>query len=215
MKTLEEVKKHCFKNGYSKEAMFKICGWLVAKGLKEAKEVVRYKVGNLTFEDFLEWFENDDYDFEEMERGECVHVCDGVNVMILSPIYNDDFVGIDASASVGHYQITEKSRPCTEKETKMIVDSLHEQGLHFCDECEELEPYNDCFDPAIEVFNELEGMCDDKDAEDIELKQEILNCFKTLIPLLQSKSELNEDYKDTIIQLLEDLAIALCDSDEE
>ena len=57
MKTLEEVKKHCFKNGYSKEAMFKICGWLVAKGLKEAKEVVRYKVGNLTFEDFLEWFE--------------------------------------------------------------------------------------------------------------------------------------------------------------
>ena len=80
----------------------------------------------------------------------------------------------------------------------MIVDSLHEQGLHFCDECEELEPYNDGpLTQPIEVFNELEGMCDDKDAEDIELKQEILNCFKTLIPLLQSKSELNEDYKDT------------------
>jgi hypothetical protein len=217
MKTLNEVKKHCSKNGYEKSAMFKICGWLVAKGIKNEKEIIRYKVGDGTFSDFVEWFESEDeYDFEEMERGECIHVEDGVDVMILSPVYDGEFVGITVESTISPFKITEKSRPCTEEEERMVVNALHEKGVHFCPQCEELEPYYDSFSSANERLNALADICEKEDvlAGNVVL-EEIVECMQGLIPCLQAKDALDNDIRMEIIALLEDLAMAMCDSDDE
>lgn len=217
MKTLNEVKKHCLKNGYEKSAMFKICGWLVAKGIKTAKELIRYKVGDGTFSDFVEWFESEEeYDFEEMERGECIHVEDCVDVMILSPVYNGEFVGITVEATISPFKITEKSRPCTEEEERVVVNALHEKGMHFCPQCEELELYYDSFASVNERLKKLTEKCNDEEmlADNIVL-EEIVECLQSLIPCLETKDILNNDIRMEIIALLEDLAMAMCDSDDE
>ena len=63
-KTIEDVRLHCLENGYTKEAMNQICAYLCGKGIKGRKEIIKFLVGDGTYGDFLEWFENDEVAIE-------------------------------------------------------------------------------------------------------------------------------------------------------
>lgn len=56
MKTKDEVFTHLFENGYSEQAIDKIVGFMIGKDLKGVDEMVKYKKGTLSFDDFWNWF---------------------------------------------------------------------------------------------------------------------------------------------------------------
>ena len=75
MRTREEVLEHLMKVAYSKEAMPRLMGFLVGAGLKTNEEQFKVVYGASTFEDFLNWYNNED-------------VCDGCDCILCS-IIND------------------------------------------------------------------------------------------------------------------------------
>ena len=76
MKTIEEIREHLTKTAYTKEAVTKIMGFLISAGLKGDNEQLRVVYGASTFEDFLEWIDND----------ECECCCDCVLCSIINDI---------------------------------------------------------------------------------------------------------------------------------
>lgn len=72
MKTREEVLLHLSLNGYTNDAIGRICGFLVARELKTLNEVIKYKKGDKSFEDFYRWY----YD-SDVKKDEC---CNGGEV---------------------------------------------------------------------------------------------------------------------------------------
>ena len=70
-KTIQEVKKHCVDNGYSEKARTQICAFLVGAGLKGTQDVLKFKIGEKTFEDFVKWY-NAETEELVLERGRFV-----------------------------------------------------------------------------------------------------------------------------------------------
>lgn len=70
-KTIQEVKKHCVDNGYSEKARTQICAFLVGAGLKSTKDVLKFKIGQKTFDDFVKWY-NAETEELVLERGRFV-----------------------------------------------------------------------------------------------------------------------------------------------
>lgn len=70
-KTIQDVKKHCVDNGYSEKARTQICAFLVGAGLKGTQDVLKFKIGAKTFEDFVKWY-NSKTDELILERGRFV-----------------------------------------------------------------------------------------------------------------------------------------------
>ena len=60
MKTIEEIKVHLTKTAYTDEAITKIMGFLIGAGLKGDEERLCVVYGASTFEDFLDWLNDDD-----------------------------------------------------------------------------------------------------------------------------------------------------------
>lgn len=60
MKTREEVLKHLKTTGYTKNAMYRISGFLIGAGLKEESEEILYKTGCGEWGDFYEWWLSED-----------------------------------------------------------------------------------------------------------------------------------------------------------
>jgi hypothetical protein len=56
MRTKEEIINHVHYVGYGKKAMKEICAFMVGAGLKEKAEVIQFKIGEGSFNDFYEWF---------------------------------------------------------------------------------------------------------------------------------------------------------------
>lgn len=56
MKTKKDVFAHLQENGYSNSAITKITGFLIGNGMKQDKEVIRYKRGAGSWEDFYNWY---------------------------------------------------------------------------------------------------------------------------------------------------------------
>lgn len=76
MKTIEEIREHLTKTAYTKDAVTKIMGFLIGAGLKGDEERLLVVYGASTFEDFLEWINNDD----------CNCCCDCVLCSIINDI---------------------------------------------------------------------------------------------------------------------------------
>lgn len=68
MKTRNEVLRHLLENGYSKKAINKIVGFMVAKELKALDEVVKILKGDGTFDDFFKWYHSCDTTPSEMSN---------------------------------------------------------------------------------------------------------------------------------------------------
>lgn len=58
MRAKGEVLRHLVNNGYSNNAITKITGFLIGKGLKEPNELITFKKGEKTWDEFIVWFEN-------------------------------------------------------------------------------------------------------------------------------------------------------------
>lgn len=56
MKTKDEVLSHLLENGYNEQEIEKIMGFMIGKDLKGFDEIVKYKKGTLSFDDFWNWF---------------------------------------------------------------------------------------------------------------------------------------------------------------
>lgn len=67
MKTREEVLNHLLENGYTKNAISHILGFMVARELKTVDEKVRYLKGDGSFEDFFRWYNDCDAPIVEDE----------------------------------------------------------------------------------------------------------------------------------------------------
>ena len=58
MRTKKEIVNDLLENGHSNNAIAKITGFLIGKELKQPTEIIRFKKGNDSWEDFIAWFEN-------------------------------------------------------------------------------------------------------------------------------------------------------------
>lgn len=70
-RTIQEVTQHCIDNGYNSNARTKICAFLVGAGLKGTQDVLKFKIGEKTFEDFVNWYNTEAEDLV-LERGRFV-----------------------------------------------------------------------------------------------------------------------------------------------
>lgn len=149
MKTLEEVKAH-FKNvGYRHQDMPRIEGFLFGKGLFEGDEFeIEFMYGERDFYDFKDWFngeeqEKEPIDWSEFGYGDFIHVEDGLNVFVLSDIYDNTFVGVNGN-SIYVFSLTKESRPCDEQEIEEVENSWKENGISYCYDNGDFIPFDKC-----------------------------------------------------------------------
>lgn len=202
-KTIEDVRLHCLDNGYTKEAMNKICAYLNGKGIKGRKETIKFLVGNGTYEDFLEWFENDEV---EIYVGDYIHAKDGINYQIIN-LDDKKLVVIDGDAKVKVITYDDVVRPCTEKEEDDLHDLLETHSLFFCPECETLEATND-LDPILSKIEALEEA--NPEDEDIAGAVERMRRLCTWLDVIET----NDSNRKRIVSILEDLAIYMNRNEE-
>lgn len=70
-KNLNVVKQHCIATGYTHKTLHQICAFLVGAGLKGTQDVLKFKIGTKTFDDFVKWY-NTETEELVLERGRFV-----------------------------------------------------------------------------------------------------------------------------------------------
>lgn len=92
MKTLEEVKEHISKIGYTEKAIERICGFLIGKELKDEKEYLCFFKGTHEFSDFLNWFKDSSTDYfqrKDVEKAE-VYYDTNIEPIVSINVVNDN-----------------------------------------------------------------------------------------------------------------------------
>lgn len=154
MKTLEEIKKHLLRFGYTSKDKYRICGWLVAKGIKDINETLIFREGTHTIEDFIGWFENGNADNKPFtcKRGDFVSVQRGIYGVALADSKDGLILLLDENC-VLIYAINEDTRLCTEEEKECILEYLKGQGITY----NEKEMTFGIDDKHYDVISNLEG----------------------------------------------------------
>lgn len=176
MKTLEEVKAHVNVVGYNQLAIHKIEGFLLGNGLLGGDFEMEYMIGESDFDDFRKWFNEEtknEIDWNEFGYGDFIHVEEGMDVLVLSGIYEGKFVG--TNGNILHlFEVTESSRPCNEEEIEAVHIKMNDNGVRFCMESDCLIPSVACDgcevekakDEAIKSLNELKQFVEEMDDDD-------------------------------------------------
>lgn len=131
-KTMSEIRRHCLCNGYSEYAMCKICGFLIAKGLKSNEEKISYKKGNHKFEDFIKWFEgNDTLKAFEVCEGDVLALSDDFKVLVITTPNGcgNSFYGMDENNRIIKFSIDENTSICGKEETSNFIEKLEKDGF--------------------------------------------------------------------------------------
>lgn len=55
-KNKNEVLEYLEKNGHNERAIEKITGFMIGNNLKKNNEVIRFRIGNGTWDDFYDWY---------------------------------------------------------------------------------------------------------------------------------------------------------------
>ena len=154
MKTLEEIKKHLLIFGYTKNDKYRICGWLVAKGIKDTNETLVFREGTRNMEDFIRWFENGNADNKPFtcKRGDFVSVQRGIYGIALADSKDGLVLLLDGNCIL-IYCINEDTRLCTDEEKERIIESLKCQGITY----DEKEITFGIDDKHPDVISNLEG----------------------------------------------------------
>ena len=154
MKTLEEIKKHLLRFGYTKNDKYRICGWLVAKEIKDTDETLVFREGTRNMEDFIRWFEGNEEDEKPFtcKKGDFVSVQRGMYGIALADS-KDGLVLLLDENYVLIYAINEDTRLCTEEEKECILDYLKCQGITY----NEKEMTFGIDDKHYNVISNLEG----------------------------------------------------------
>lgn len=92
MKTLEQVNNYLKVEGMNEKDIHKIIGFLYAEGEFVLGSTLTYKVTNNSFQDFVNWYEDEDDDFDElfMKRQEIENLWIRIGRIIPSIDFNDD-----------------------------------------------------------------------------------------------------------------------------
>lgn len=205
VKSLEEVRKHCVSNGYETAECGRISGYLVAKGVKSVEEVIKFRIGTRTLQDFIDWFEGTKkFDPTEIVCGDCVHLASGRNYQVIN-VANDDLVVIDGDGCVKVINSNIVERYCTKEEASEVFDLLKANRLAYCYNCEALEPFHSVFEPIEAKVSALVHSCNED-----ELK--ILDNLMNLIASLEEQC-VSDNVALALTSVFEDLAIAM-DRDE-
>lgn len=197
MKTLEEIKEHLSEVGYNKQAMLQIEAFLLGGGMIRPNEELEFIKGKGDFEDFMEWYVNDEeedskFDDDEFTKGDFIHVEDGIDVLCLSDLFNGQFVGTTGTI-IHKYELTKDSRPCFEEEILKIEKALEDNGVEFCYDCDELEPY------SIKEEEDIPSEC--LDCLEIRCKEAIENIVANL-----HGGEIAKEEKECLLDSLNVLA---------
>lgn len=154
MKTFEEIKKHLLINGYTSKDKYRICGWLVAKGIKDMNETLTFREGTRNMEDFIRWFEGNEEEEKPFtcKRGDFVSVQRGIHGIALADSKDGLILLLDENC-VLIYAINEDTRLCTEEEKERILDYLKCQGITY----NEKEMTFGIDDKHYDVISNLEG----------------------------------------------------------
>ena len=154
MKTLEEIKKHLLRNGYTSKDKYRICGWLVAKGIKDTNETIVFREGTRNMEDFIRWFEGNEEDEKSFtcKKGDFVSVQRGIYGIALADSKDGLVLLLDENC-VLIYAINEDTRLCTEEEKERILGYLKRQGITY----NEKEMTFGIDDKHPDVISNLEG----------------------------------------------------------
>ena len=154
MKTLEEIKKHLLRFGYTKNDKYRICGWLVAKGIKDMNETLNFREGTRNMEDFIRWFECNEEEEKPFtcKKGDFVSVQRGIYGIALADSKDGLILLLDENC-VLIYAINEDTRLCTEEEKERILEYLKGQGITYSDKDMTFGIDDKCHD----VISNLEG----------------------------------------------------------
>lgn len=151
MKTLEEVKAHVHCVGYNQLAIQKIDGFLLGNGLLGEEFEMEYMIGERTFDDFRAWFNSEkkeeckqEIDWDEFGFGDFIHVQDGIDVVLLGGIHDENIVCVNDRCEVKCFFVNNETRPCNEEEIEDIVAKMNRNGIDFCFVNNEFIPKNVC-----------------------------------------------------------------------
>ncbi len=213
-KTMSEIRRHCLCNGYSEYEMGKICGFLIAKGLKSNEEKISYKKGNHKFEDFIKWFEgNDTLKAFEVCEGDVLALSDDFKVLVITTPNGcgNSFYGMDENNRIIKFSIDEKTSICGKEEANHFIEKLEKDGFSVkdfllgefdMDDDDEEEDELDFSDYVNEKIEQLE-----ESSEEVHLKMfaEVLRCIVRYV----DGCSLPDETKDLLSSIFVDLGMAL------
>lgn len=204
MKTLDEVKKHVKTTGYAPIEIGRICGFLVAKGVKSPEEELLWLRGGYgTLSDFIAWFDNKDTKKEHyIKLGSCVRLKDGTICQVIN-ISNDELVLMNKTGQVALYTLEDIEGLCNEEEIEDLLNGLAAIGLCFCEDCETIEPFHTAFEPIVDKVVDLVGMLGRGNDAIAGYLEDICNTLPT--------AKLTTEARFQLCSIFEDLAIALSD----
>ena len=209
MKTIKEINEHLSKNGYTSRSANRIFDFLSDKIENKEDFEIEFMFGENEFEDFKEWYEKESdsmpaFTDDDFVKGDFIHLNDGLDVLMLSYLFNGEFVCTDGW-SLLKLTLTNEARTCTKEEIAKVEERLHLNGIKFCYDCDELEPLqepkNDK-DVKSEKLNDLDDdylngifsiisdlFVKDYDKIEIEAKEAIENIIANLHDNKMSPSE--------------------------
>lgn len=219
-KTMSEIRRHCLCNGYSEYEMGKICGFLIAKGLKSNEEKISYKKGNHKFEDFIKWFEcNSTLKAFEVCEGDVLALSDDFKVLVITTPNGcgNSFYGMDENNRIVKFSIDEKTSICGKEEADDFIKKLEKDGFSVKDfllgelvmDDDDDEEEDDDEDDALcfsDYVNEKIELLEES-SEEVHLKMfaEVLRCIVRYV----DGCTLNEASKVVLSSIFEDLGAAL------
>lgn len=89
MKSKEEITKHLRQVGYDNEAIIKICGWLIGRGIKAIDERVQIRRGDNNFIFFIKWYNEEYVSFGDVKIGDYIKVYDDEIMVVVHKSAND------------------------------------------------------------------------------------------------------------------------------
>ena len=210
-KTMSEIRRHCLCNGYSEYEMGKICGFLIAKGLKSNEEKISYKKGNHKFEDFIKWFEcNSTLKSFEVCEGDVLALSDDFKVLVITTPNGcgNSFYGMDENNRIVKFSIDEKTSICGKEEADDFIKKLEKDGFSVKDFLlGELVMDDD--DDEEEEDDEEECCCPNALLLKIDLlEQRLADVLRHLVHYVEGCT-LNEAPKTVLSSIFEDLGAAL------
>lgn len=188
MKTLKEVKKHLYEVGYTTNSACLIRGFLIGAEIAMLSDELVFKSGLNKFTDFLEWYVEDEEEKDELCKddvgfGTYLHVQGGIDVIVLSNVYNNEFVALSGKTIVKYFWVEGKTRLCTQEEADKIDSFLQKHDVVFCPYCEQFEPFQE--------HDGLKGL-----KEDIEALNELNKTFQEMLG--EEKEKYDSEYMDAL-----------------
>ena len=142
MKTKEEIINHVHYVGYGKKAMKEICAFMVGAGLKEKAEVIQFKIGEGSFNDFYEWYETKSWSevfdklinaFDKPKFKENDWIRDKETNFVMKIGYIDK--GIYISTSLSNHIFFENAIKYEPKDGEFYTQEKDEEGHSLCFGC--------------------------------------------------------------------------------